>query len=310
LNMLDIPSSGKVFFRGVDMTESAGNRLEIRRRMSFVLQKPVVFNMSVYDNIAIGLKWRGFNKKEIQSKVDSILGIVSLNEYRDRDARTLSGGETQRVAIARAIISEPELLLLDEPTANLDPATSGRVEALISEILSHYKTTIIMATHDMSQGQRMADRVGVLLKGEMVQTGDWRHIFNTPFNGAVADLVGVENIIDGVVELNKDNIADISVGSNSIQAVSDYPAGKKVRICIRPEDVTLALSQTSTSARNSFRGQITRVVSFGVLSRVELDCGFTLIALVTNKSTEEMGLQKDKQIYASFKATAIHVIDR
>ncbi|MEE8413031.1 MAG: ABC transporter ATP-binding protein [Dehalococcoidales bacterium] len=310
LNMLDKPSSGKVLFQGNNIGESAKMGLEIRRRMAFVLQKPVVFNLNVFENIAIGLKWRGLDKQEIRRKMDNVLEMVSLNEYQDRDARTLSGGETQRVAIARAIVTEPELLLLDEPTANLDPATAARVETLISDIIKGYNTTIIMATHDMSQGQRLADRVGVLIKGEIVQSGDWRQIFNTPFNEEVADLVGVENIIDGVVETNQDNIVDVKVGQASIQAVSDYPGGKEVGVCIRPEDVTLAKSKTSSSARNSFAGKIQRIVSFGVLSRVELDCGFPLVALVTKKSAEEMGLEKGKQVYASFKATAVHIINR
>jgi len=310
LNMLDMPSSGVLLFNDADTAESAKMRLEMRRRMAFVLQKPIVFNLNVFENIAIGLKWRGLGKREIRRKTDNILEMVDLKEYKDRNARTLSGGETQRVAIARAIVTEPELLLLDEPTANLDPATAARVEALISDIIKRYNTTIIMATHDMSQGQRLADRVGVLVKGEIVQSGDWRQIFNRPFNEEVADLVGVENIIEGILETSEGSIVDVKVGEVSIQVVSDFPVGKEVCVCIRPEDVTLAKTKTSSSARNSFAGEIKRVVSFGVLSRVELDCGFPLVVLVTKKSTDEMGLKKGTQVYASFKATAAHVINR
>jgi len=310
LNMLDQPSSGKIYFQGNDTAESAGLRLEMRRYMAFVLQKPIVFNLSVYENIAVGLKWRGLNKKEVRRKTESVLEMVSLEEYKDRNARTLSGGETQRVAIARAIVSEPKLLLLDEPSANLDPATAARVETLISDIIKHNNTTVIIATHDMSQGQRLADRVGVLINGEMIQSGDWRQIFNAPFNEEVADLVGVENIIEGIIESSRDSIVDVKVGKAYIQVVSDYPAGKEVCVCIRPEDVTLAKTKTSSSARNTFLGKIKRMVSFGVLSRVELDCGFLLVVLITVKSAQEMGLEKGTQVYASFKATAAHVINR
>ncbi|MFC1953489.1 ABC transporter ATP-binding protein [Chloroflexota bacterium] len=310
LNMLELPSSGAVYFQGKNTADSAKMRLEMRRQMAFVLQKPVVFGLNVFENIAIGLKWRGLGKQEIRRRTENILEMVDLKEYKDRDARTLSGGETQRVAIARAIVTEPELLLLDEPTANLDPATAARVETLISDIIRRFNTTIVMATHDMSQGQRLADRVGVLVKGEIVQSGDWRQIFNTPLNEEVADLVGVENIIEGILETSEDNIVDVKVGEASIQVVSDYPVGKEVCVCIRPEDVTLAKTKTSSSARNSFAGEIKRMVSFGVLSRVELDCGFPLVVLITKKSAEEMGLEKGKQVYASFKATAAHVINR
>ena len=180
----------------------------------------------------------------------------------------LSGGEVQRVAIARAIVSEPEVLLLDEPSANLDPASESKIEELITNISNRYNTTIIMATHDMSQGQRLADRVGVLLNGEILQNGDWRDVFSFPKNREVANLVGVENIIDGKIVSSQDKIVAISVGKNVIEAISDYPVGEEVCVCIRPEDITLAKSKITSSARNSFAGKITRIVSFGALVRV------------------------------------------
>lgn len=310
LNLLDLPRTGQIYYQGVDTAGSAGLRAELRRRMAFVFQKPVVFDMSVFDNIAAGLKWRKEKRSEIQKKVDSILEMVGLSDYRQRRARTLSGGEVQRVAIARAVVSEPELLLMDEPSANLDPASAMRIEALITDIIGRYNTTIIMATHDMAQGQRLADRVGVMLEGEILQSGDWRQVFNSPHNEDVASFVGVENIIKGTVMSSQDKIVSIKAGVNEIQAVSDYPVGKEVGVCIRPEDITLAKKRLSTSARNSFAGQIKKIVSFGVLARVEIDCGFPLVALVTKRSAEEMGLDKGKQIYASFKATAVHVINR
>ncbi len=310
LNLLDLPRSGQIYYQGVDTAESAGRRAELRRRMAFVFQKPVVFDMSVFDNIAAGLKWRKEKRSEIHKKVDSILEMVDLSDYRQRRARTLSGGEVQRVAIARAVVSEPELLLMDEPSANLDPASTIRIEALITDIIGRYNATIIMATHDMAQGQRLADRVGVMLEGEILQSGDWRQVFNSPHNEDVASFVGVENIIEGTVTSSQDEIVSITAGGNEIQAVSDYPVGKEVGVCIRPEDITLAKKRLSTSARNSFAGQIKKIVSFGVLARVEIDCGFPLVALVTKRSAEEMELERGKQVYASFKATAVHVINR
>ena len=104
LNTLELPSSGKVVIDGTDTAESAASRLEIRRKMAFVLQKPVVFNMSVYDNIAIGLKWRGMEKSAIRQITGEMLDTIGLSDYAGRNARTLSGGETQRVAIARDTI--------------------------------------------------------------------------------------------------------------------------------------------------------------------------------------------------------------
>jgi len=310
LNLLDTPRSGHIYYQGVDTAGSAGLRADLRRRMAFVFQKPVAFDMNVFDNIAAGLKWRKEKKSEIHKKVENMLEIVGMSDYRQRKANTLSGGEMQRVAIARAVVNEPELLLMDEPSANLDAASSMKVEALITDIIRLYNTTIIISTHDMAQGQRLADRVGVMLDGEILQSGDWRQVFNSPHNEDVASFVGVENIIEGTVASSQDEIVSIKAGGNEIQAVSEYPVGKEVGACIRPEDITLAKTRLSTSARNSFAGPIKKIVSFGVLARVEIDCGFPLIALVTKRSAEEMGLERGKEVYASFKATAVHVINR
>ena len=308
IDLIDVPTSGKIYFDGVDTAESARMRLEVRRRMAFVLQKPVVFNMSVYDNIAYGLKWRGVRKSRLREKVNSVLEVVGLSADKNRNARILSGGEAQRVAIGRAIAIEPEVLLLDEPTANLDPVSASRIEELITSIIQRYATTIIMATHDMSQGQRLADRIGVLINGELLQTGSSRDVFTSPRNREVAEFVGVENIIDGVIVSSEDKVATIDIGGRFIEAISDYAVGEEVCACVRPEDITLVTSKVSSSARNSFTGEITRVVAVGPLARVEIDCGFPLIALVTKRSAEELGLKKGKQVFATFKATGVHII--
>ena len=310
IDLIDMPTSGKILFDGVDTAESAKIRLGMRRRMAFVLQKPMVFNLSVYDNIAYGLKWRGVRGSELREKVNQVLEMVGLSTDKNRNARTLSGGEVQRVAIARAIAIEPEVLLLDEPTANLDPNAALRIEELITSIIQHYATIIIMATHDLSQGQRLADRVGVLMNGELLQTGDSRDIFTAPRNREVAEFVGVENIIDGVIVSSEDKVVTIDSGGRFIEAISDYATGEEVCACVRPEDITLALSKVSSSARNSFEGEITWLVSMGPLTRVEVDCGFPLVVLVTKRSAEELGLAKGKKVYATFKATGVHVIKR
>jgi len=308
IDLLDLPTSGRIYFDGIDITELRRMRLEVRRRMAFVLQKPVVFNTSVYNNIAYGLKWRGARESTIREKVSNILEMVDLLAYKNRNARTLSGGEAQRVAIARAIVSEPEVLLLDEPTANLDPISTSKIEELIANIIHRYDTTIIMATHDMSQGQRLADRIAVLINGEILQTGVPRDVFSSPRNREVAEFVGVENIIDGVIVSSQDKVVTIDIGGGVIEAISDCAIGEEVCACVRPEDITLALSRVSSSARNSFTGEITRVVSIGSLTRIEIDCGFKLVALVTKRSAEEMNLESSRKVYVTFKATGVHVM--
>jgi len=310
IDLLEVPASGEVYFDGIHIPKSGRQRLKVRRRMAFVLQKPQVFNLSVYDNVASGLRWRREKKDRIDKKVNGILEMFGLEGYRNRNARTLSGGEAQRVALARAMVIEPEILLLDEPTANLDPGSTAKIEQVVSYISEQGNTTIIMATHDMPQGQHLANRIGVLLDGKIVQTGDAEQVFRSPQDEEVANFVGMENIIEGVITANNQGMVMIDIGGAAIQAVSGYPAGEGVYACIRPEDITLALSRTQSSARNSFYGKVTQVTSFGPLTRVEMDCGFRLVSLVTKVSAEELSLQNGREVYACFKATGVHLIKR
>jgi len=310
LDLLDVPSSGSVYFDGVDVTGSGRQRLEARRRMSFVQQKPIVFTMNVYDNVACGLRWRRQRNETVRQKVDSALELVGMDDCRSRDARTLSGGETQRVAIARALVTEPEVLFLDEPTANLDPVSTSKVEEVLAHILREKRTTVVMATHDMAQGQRLSSRIGVLLKGEIQQIGSPGEIFCSPGSREVAELVGVENILAGTVVEKEDNLVTIDVNGSAIQAVSDDSVGDGVYALIRPEDITLTLAQPTSSARNVFEGRIARVNAVGPLTRIEVDCGFPLLGVVTKWSAQELELAAGRQVYASFKATAIHTINR
>jgi tungstate transport system ATP-binding protein len=310
IDMLDKPSTGSIIFDGADVTTSEKVRLVARRRMAFVLQKPVVFNTSVYDNIAYGLKWRGLNRRQTREKVDGMLETVGITAYGKRNARTLSGGEMQRVAIARALVTGPEVLLLDEPTANLDPVSAAKIEDLIWGVIKRDVITVIMATHDMSQGQRLADRIGVLVNGEIVQTGGAREVFTSPRNREVAEFVGMENIIDGVVVSAANDMVTIDVKGALIEAVADFKIGETVLVCIRPEDVTIALEKVCSSARNCLEGKIEYTAYDGPICRVGMDCGFPLVALVTRKSTEELELKTGKQVYATFKAVSIHIIRR
>ncbi len=308
IDLLERPTSGAVYIDGLDTSASEKVRLDIRRRIGVVFQKPIVFNASVYDNVAYGLKIRGEEKASLHQKVKSALEMVDLSGYEDRRARTLSGGEVQRVALARAIVIEPEILLLDEPSANLDPVSTAHVEEVISRIIRELNTTVVMATHDMSQGQRLADRIGVLMDGQILQAGEPREVFNYPTSRKIAEFVAMENIIEGVISSSREGVVSIEVGGKVIEGISSFDPGEEVCACIRAEDITLALSRTPSSARNAFLGQITRVVSIGPLVRVEVDCGFPLVALVTKKSAEELDLQSGKDVYASFKATGVHII--
>ncbi|MFA5367349.1 MAG: ABC transporter ATP-binding protein [Dehalococcoidia bacterium] len=310
IDLLDTPSSGKILFDGVDVTRSGRARNHARRRMALVQQKPVVFKMNVFGNVACGLKWRREKKDDIRSKVDEVLELVDMGDYRNRDARTLSGGEMQRVAIARALVIEPELLLLDEPTANLDPVSVYKIEEVLAHIIKGRKTTILMSTHDMPQGQRLADKIAVLINGELLQIGSPNEIFCQPADRKVAEFVGVENILPGIVAGKENELAIINVNGIEIQAITELAQGENVFVMIRPEDITFTRTRETSSARNVFEGRINKIVPLGPLTRIELDCGMPLLGVVTTRSASEMELTTGTKLFASIKATAIHVIKR
>ncbi|MDD2251709.1 MAG: ABC transporter ATP-binding protein [Dehalococcoidales bacterium] len=190
LGLLNSSFKGELSIFGVDVISNQGKQLEIRRKMAFVQQKPVAFSCSVFDNVAYPLKWRKIPREEITDRVGEVLDLVGMKEYSNRNAKTLSGGETQRVAIARALVTRPEILLLDEPTANLDPNSAGRIEEVLTKVVQEHKTTLIMSTHDLVQAQRLAEVVGVMIDGKLVQTGTPQEVFHAPQNSQIARFIG------------------------------------------------------------------------------------------------------------------------
>jgi tungstate transport system ATP-binding protein len=309
INLLDKPTSGSILFEGVDIHQSRDQQA-IRRKMAMVFQKPVVFSTTVYENIAYGLHFRGADRKSIRDEVDHALEVIDMVGFGDRKAKSLSGGEMQRVALARAMVTGPELLLLDEPTANLDPLATHKIEQLVRHYNRESHTTVIMSTHDMQQGQRLATRIAVMMHGKFAQVGTPREVFASPSDREVANFVGVKNILTGTVTSSSEGVATLTVDGISIDAVTPLPPGTPVWASILPEDITLLLSHGKrTSARNVFPGRVVRFSPRGPLLNVTVDCGIELSATITWKSAEDMGLKVGDDVRLSFKASAVHVMD-
>jgi len=308
LDLLDAPYAGDIYFDGRKATGPDVNVMEVRRRMAMVFQKPVVFNTSVYDNIAYPLKVRGVANSIIRSRVGELLEICGLSGLGKRRAKTLSGGEAQRVALARAVITGPTILFLDEPTANLDPASVKTIEDLLAGFNRRDSLTVVMTTHDLQQVQRLAQRVGVLMQGELVQAGTPREIFHSPGDIRIAGFMGIKNILRGIITRQEGGMAVVEVKGRVIEAVSELPAGAPVDIYVRPEEIVLSLQELRGSARNTLAGTIISIGLEGPLGAVVLDCGFRLEALVTARSAVEMALQPGQAVYATIKATAVKVL--
>lgn len=312
IDMLQRPTSGKILIDRTNVAELHDReKIQVRRKMSMVFQKPTPLRGSVYANIAMGLQFRKVNKSEISRRVSESLELVGLEGYEERKAVTLSGGEMQRVAIARAIATKPQVLLLDEPTANLDPVSTEKIESMIGDLKSQLGLTVILSTHDMVQGQRLADSIAVVIDGRIGQIGTSKQIFYQPMNRAVAHMVGVEDILDGVVAENEAGLVVIDVNGVRIIACSVASPGTPVTLYMRPEDITFYEKDSiRSSARNMFTGRITKVVPMGPMVRLKVDAGVELTAVITQRSFEELDLALGKETELSFKASAVHVVER
>lgn len=179
---------GLISFKGRHM--DSFHDLEYRRQIALVLQEPLLMDMSVYENVALGLKFRGRSNTEIDAHVTHWLKRLGVAHLADRPARKLSGGEAQRVSLARAFVLQPELLLLDEPFTSLDtPTRVGLLEDLKS-VLTETKMATIFITHDLQEALKLATRMAVIMDGRIEQTGIPRKVFDQPINSRVAGFLG------------------------------------------------------------------------------------------------------------------------
>jgi tungstate transport system ATP-binding protein len=259
----------------------------------------------------MGMKYRKESQATINERVREALRAIGLEGYARRPAKTLSGGEAQRVALARAIVTDPAVLFLDEPTANLDPHSVEKIEETILHLNQDAGTTVIVSTHDMLQGQRLAGRIGVIMDGALPQIGTTMEIFHRPATRKLAHFVQVDNIFDGTIAASQGGEASIDVSGKTFCAVTPREPGNKVSILFRAEDVTIGLDGGGkTSARNVYPGRVRRMTPSGPFMHVIIDCGIDITALVTIRSAEDLGLSPEKEVWISVKATAIHVLPR
>jgi tungstate transport system ATP-binding protein len=178
LNFLEPPSSGRIRFLDFEFSANQPMPLKYRRRVTTVFQRPALLNRSEQANVMYGLRLRGLRDPE--GKIEDALEQVSLQHLARQRARTLSGGEAQRVALARAIVLKPDVLLLDEPTANLDPYNVGLIEEIVTELNRAQGITLVLVTHNVFQAKRLAHRVALMLEGQIVELAGVEGFFESP----------------------------------------------------------------------------------------------------------------------------------
>ena len=305
MGLLQTPDGGSVKFKGTPVSPT--NALAIRRRIAMVFQEPLLLNSSAYQNAALGLKLRGLRIGEIADRLGPWLDRLGIASLAGRSAGTLSGGEAQRTSLARALVLGPDLLLLDEPFAALDPGSRETLLRDFQRIVKEARVTTVFVTHDRAEAFALADRVGIMADGRMLQLGAREDVFLRPASETVAEIVGVENRLSGVVQQTDGAFSTIAIGTSAIRAPAQFTRGTKVVVLVRAEDIRLDSAPSEALDRVLFRGEVIDVTPGVSRHRVTLKCGdFSLVAVAERKDGLEGSL--GSEITASFNAAAVHVI--
>jgi len=303
ISLLQASDSGEICYQGIKVEKK--NRQDLSRRVAYLLQKPVFFRGTVKDNLLLGLKFRRLEWSEQQKRLDKIVGLFNLDSLLDRSPLQLSGGEKQRIHLARAFILEPEFLFLDEPFNGLDVELRESLIHEFSRIRKRIETTTILVTHNRDEAAYLADRLAVMISGEVVQAGRVEDIFSAPASPEISRLVGQETLVEGVVEDSEKGILKILAHGQKVYALGPQKKGERVVLTFRPEEVILALAKPETSIRNWFFGTVSDIRPFDRMILVTLDCGFRLKAYISRGSLEELKLGSGQKVWAGIKASAL-----
>ena len=304
LAFLEKPTLGEVYFFNRKVTDQ--NMMRMRMESTMVFQKTVLFDATVYDNVAYGLKVRKIPKNEIAERVNKALKLVGLEGFNKRHAKKLSGGEQQRVALARAITLKTKLLLLDEPTANLDPKNVALVEEIIAAVNRELKTTIVMATHNMFQAKSLPNRIALMNYGKINEVGTPNEIFGKLSKNLVS-FTALENTFAGEAKVTGNGTTLIDIG-NDVEVAATSKCQGKVSIFISPEDIILSKTHFVSSARNVFKGKIVEISDIGSVVRLKVDVGKPFTIQITKRSFNEMKLNLNSEVYITFKASSVQVL--
>ncbi|HEX6940840.1 MAG TPA: ABC transporter ATP-binding protein [Longimicrobiales bacterium] len=309
LLLVEPADEGRILFEGREVRP--GDR-QTRGRLAGVFQRPYLFAGTVAGNAAYGLAALGVPRRDRERRVREVLSSLGLEHLADRPVQALSGGEAQRVALARALAPRPELLLLDEPTANLDVTVRRRFREDLGRLIRAEAGAAILITHDPADAFALADRIAILEEGRIVQSGPPEEIVLRPATSFVAAFTGAELLLDGRVAALEHGLVVVELEGTALRLVAappeagGPPPGARVHVAYRPEDIVLARpdSPVETSAQNRIRARVTALSPAGGLVRVRLDGDVALTALVTRRAVEALELAPGREVVAQFKAAA------
>jgi len=296
------PDMGQVYFDKRPMNDVPPHK----RNVGMVFQNYALWpHMTSYDNVIYGLKVRKIPLSERVRRAKEALDIVQMREFAMRYPNQLSGGQQQRIALARAIVTEPEVLLLDEPLSNLDAKLRLETRQEIKRIQSELSITSIYVTHDQEEALSMADRMAIMNKGKIEQIGSPREVYSNPLNSFIAGFIGESNFVDGVVQsVSTDRVVVIAASGDEIHArtpIGELEVDQKVVCSIRPESIHIMdhVAQTSMGIQ-LFEAEIVSLTYYGVIEHYVLSSLGDMEIKVTNFNPEAKRRLEGEKVYVTF----------
>ena len=295
LALLTHPQEGRILFEGRPVNDADPARSRgYRRRVTLLMQHVYLFRSTVFDNVASGLRFRGVAKEAQVKRVTRMLGKVGLEEFAHRPAHSLSGGEAQRAGLARALVTEPDVLLLDEPTASVDAAHGRQIEEILRETCRQRRMTVVLSTHQYDQAHRIADEVLIMRDGRLIEVAP-----ENIFKGRI-----VESVDGPVVRLDE-----------GVTLRTEAAARGTAHVAITPHEIRLSRTPAAPNVANMLEGELNATNMLeGVLNaaavegdriRLDVDAGLCLTVHVSRDAFADLDLTVGDTVYAAFEASAV-----
>jgi spermidine/putrescine transport system ATP-binding protein len=304
------PDSGSIRLDGQDITSLPPDR----RPVNTVFQNYALFpHLSVWENIAFGLKMAGRGRAEIKAAVERMLTLTRLEEQARKRPAQLSGGQKQRVAIARALVNEPQVLLLDEPLAALDLKLRQHMLSELNSLHREVGTTFIYVTHDQGEALSLSDRIAVMNAGRVEQIATPRTLYESPASAFVAGFIGDANFFPAIVqEMMPGGFVRVQMdglGRPAVMSALDLKHGDAVRVMVRPENLQLSVERLPAQDRaNAFQSVVEEVIYFGAHERVRLRAGMQVLHTHRSRSEGLTTLKPGDDCWVTFQPEACRVV--
>ncbi|MCL2135173.1 MAG: ABC transporter ATP-binding protein [Candidatus Bathyarchaeota archaeon] len=309
---LQYPDSGNIYLNNT-MVNGTNKTKKIyvkpfKRQIGYVFQTVSLFpHMKIQDNIAYGLKSLHLSNAEIKKRTNTLIEFVDLTRYAQNYPHQLSGGQQQRAALARSLVTEPQILLLDEPVSAVDPQLKETFRMELKKYLQNLEITTLYVTHNINEAFMMADKIAVMGNGHIEQIGDRNEIFDKTRSTFVAKFLGL-NIFEGKAIKEQDNLLLVEI--NELQLLTTLNpslAGKNVTITIKPEDIKLSTEKPSNIKYNIIPGVLTEIIQTRSITQITIDIGFPIKAIIAFSEIKQLNITVGDRIYTYFNPSILNV---